>query len=139
MKNLKLIAILLLLLSCEKLDPSQQVGHIAGYWAIESVTMPDGSKKEFSISTTIDFFEVVADSGIRKKVTPKLDGSYLTNDVTEKFRLKVEKDSLRMYYETPFDTWEETVLKADDSILKVKNRDHKIYTYKRFNTFKVIE
>jgi hypothetical protein len=136
MKRLVIILILLLVSSCQKPNPAAQLEHISGYWEIESVSMPDGSKKEFSFSYSIDFIEVVADSGVRKKVTPRIDGSFLANDAAEKFRLKIEQDSVRMYYETPFDAWKETVLEAKDSIFRVKNRDHKIYTYKRFNTFK---
>ncbi len=126
---------LFVLISCGRQDPSVQIEKLNGYWEIKSVAMPNGDKRDFGISTTIDFIEVTGDSGVRKKVTPKLDGSFLVNNSAEKFTLKIEEDSLRMYYETPFDSWKETVMQVEDSLLKVKNRDQKVYNYKRFSTF----
>jgi hypothetical protein len=88
MKKIVSILILIAVLGCGTQDPSEQIKHISGYWEIKLVTMPDGTKKEFKLNTTIDFIEVTADSGMRKKVSPKLDGSFLANNSAEKFRLK---------------------------------------------------
>lgn len=99
--------------------------------------MPDGEKKEFNMNMVVDFIEVKNDSGVRTKVSPKFDGSFTTNGVSENFTLKIEDDSLRMYYETPFDTWKETVIEAKDSTLTVKNRDNKIYSYSKFKKFDI--
>jgi len=127
--------VLFVLIGCGKPDPTVQKEKLAGYWEIQQVTMPDGTKKEFGISTIVDFIEVSGNYGVRTKVSPKFDGSFVNNGSTEKFSLKIEQDSLRMYYETPYDSWKETVLVVEDSILKVKNKDHKIYTYKKFRKF----
>ena len=91
--------------------------------------------KEFEINTVIDYIEVKGDSGSRTKVSPKFDGTFRTNGVAENFTLKIEEDSLRMYYKTPFDEWKETVIEAKDSTLTVINRDTKIYTYSKFKKF----
>ena len=138
MKKFVLPLLCTLFLSCGQ-DPNDQKTHLAGYWVIEKAEMPDGTEKLFQLSTTIDFIEVTGDSGVRKKVQPKIDGSFLTNDAAEKFNLKVENDSLHMYYETPFDSWKETVLQARDSVLVVLNRDGKIYSYRKFAGFSVSE
>ena len=128
----------LVILSCSK-NPEEFVPHLEGYWEIESATLPDGTAKEFAINTTIDYIEVSDSTGIRKKMQPKLDGSYRTSASAETFTAKVENDSLRLYYKTPFDNWRETVLYANDEILKVKNRDGNVYTYTRFRSFKTPE
>lgn len=138
MKKFVLPLLCSLLLACGQ-DPNDQKTRLAGYWVIEKVEMPDGSEKFFQLSTTIDFIEVTGDSGVRKKVQPKIDGSFLTNDSAEKFNLKVENDSLHMYYKTPFDSWKESVLQARDSVLVVLNRDGKIYSYRKFAGFSVSE
>ena len=132
------IAILLItgiLISCGKPNPEEQKNKLQGYWEITSVEMPNGKKKEFDINTVIDYIEINGDSGTRTKVFPKFDGSFTTNEVSEKFKLKIEDDSLRMYYKTPFDLWKETVVEAQDSSLTVKNRDNKTYTYSKFKKF----
>jgi len=135
--NLKFIILPLLLLaiSCEKPNLDAQKQNLSGYWEIESVKMPDGEKKEFDINIVIDYIEVKGDSGTRTKVSPKFDGTFTTNGISENFTLKIEEDSLRMYYKTPFDEWKETVIEAKDSSLTVINRDHKIYTYSKFKKF----
>ncbi|HBC03731.1 MAG TPA: lipocalin family protein [Aequorivita sp.] len=129
------LLITLLFVSCEKPNPEAQKQNLSGYWEIKTVKMPDGEKKEFEINTVIDYIEVKGDSGSRTKVSPKFDGTFRTNGVAENFTLKIEEDSLRMYYKTPFDEWKETVIEAKDSTLTVINRDTKIYTYSKFKKF----
>ena len=135
--NLKFMILFLLVfaISCEKPNPEAQKQNLSGYWEIKSVKMPDGEKKEFDINTVVDYIELNGDSGTRTKVSPKFDGTFTTNGVAENFTLKIEEDSLRMYYKTQFDAWEETVIEAKDSTLTVKNRDNKIYTYSKFKKF----
>lgn len=125
----------LILIGCEKPNPEAQKQNLSGYWEIKTVKMPDGEKREFNINTVIDHIEVKGDSGARTKVSPRFDGTFRTNGVSENFTLKIEKDSLRMYYKTPFDEWKETVVLAKDSTLTVINRDNKIYTYSKFKKF----
>ena len=67
-----------------------------------------------------------------------MDGSYVTNGMTENFTLKVENDTLFMLYTTDFDQWKEAVIEAKDSILVVKNEDNKIYTYKKYHNESLI-
>jgi hypothetical protein len=122
-------------ISCEKPNPEAQKQNLSGYWEIKAVKMPDGEKKNFDVNTVVDYIEVKGDSGTRTKVSPKFDGSFTTNGVAENFTLKIEEDSLRMYYKTPFDEWKETVIEAKDSTLTVKNRDNKIYIYSKFKKF----
>lgn len=124
--------ILLFMFSCAKPDPNAQKQNLEGYWEIKAVEMPSGNKKNFDLNTIVDYIEVKGDGGMRTKVSPNLDGTFINNGVSENFTLKIEDDSLRMYYKTPFDEWKETVIKAKDSTLVVKNRDNKVYEYKKF-------
>jgi hypothetical protein len=137
--NLKFIIIPLLLIaiSCEKPNPETLRQNLSGYWEIKTVKMPDGEKKEFNINTIIDYIEINGDNGTRTKVSPKFDGTFTTNGVSENFTLKIEDDSLQMYYKTHFDEWKETVIEAKDSTISVINRDNKIYTYSKFKKFEL--
>lgn len=138
MKKIIALLVLALLWSCGP-SPDEMKTKLEGYWVIEKVEMPDGSEREFQISPTIDYIEVTGDSGVRKKVQPKLDGGFLTSESAEKFSLKVENDSLNVYYETPFDNWKETIIRARDSVLVVINREGKRYTYSRFKSYSFSE
>lgn len=126
---------LLVIVSCSKPDPNNAKQYLEGYWEIKTVEMPSGKTKNFDINTLIDYIEIKGDSGSRTKVSPNLDGTFTTNGLSEKFILKIEDDSLRMFYKTTFAEWKETVIKAQDSILTVRNRDNKTYTYTKFQKF----
>lgn len=129
----------LIFLSCSKPDPDKQKDFLEGYWEIKEVEMPNKSKKDFNINLVVDFIELNGDYGQRIKVVPQLDGSFTTNEVAEDFELKIENDSLRMYYETPFDKWMETVVKAEDSLLIIKNKDNKTFTYHKYVNTPIIK
>ena len=133
--KLAFLIVILSIASCEKPDPEAQKQNLSGYWEIKTVKMPDGEKKEYTINTVVDYIEIKGDSGTRTKVSPRFDGTFRTNGISENFTLKIEDDSLRMYYKTPFDAWKETVIKAEDSTLAVINSDNKIYTYSKFKKF----
>jgi len=119
------------LISCEGNIQSDQIPLINGYWEIKSVEMPDGTLKEFTVSTSVDYITVQADSGVRKKLMPRLDGTFREFPTSEKFKFIQHKDSLYMFYETPFANWKEAVIKVNEEEFVVKNSNG-IYTYKRF-------
>ncbi|MDC7995553.1 lipocalin family protein [Altibacter sp. HG106] len=133
--NLLLCFFLVLFVSCGSEDPETMIPYIEGYWEIKEVTLDDGSVKSFRVNTTIDYIERTDREGFRKKLQPNLDGSFRTSNLAESFTLSISEDSLRMHYTTPYDSWTETVLQAEDSLLQVLNRDGKIYTYQKFRTF----
>lgn len=112
-----------------------QIEHLNGYWEISRVELADGTVKEFSISTTVDFIEIKDTLGIRTKVNPQLDGTFITADDFETFRFTSEGDLLQLHYATEFNTWSETILTTTDSTFSALNKDQKIYHYKRFKPF----
>ncbi|WP_147437254.1 hypothetical protein [Ulvibacter antarcticus] len=123
------------IISCSKPYEVAKKENLGGYWEIQSVEMPDGTMKHFSFNAIVEFIEVTGDSGVRTKVSPQLDGTFITNETSEKFIVKIENDSLRLLYETPYDSWKETVIKATDSSLQVKNKENKLYSYRKFEKF----
>ena len=125
--------------SCGSKDTLDQIRFIDGYWEIKSVEMADGSTKEFTVNTSIDFIEVKGDSGVRKKLMPRLDGSFRAFPSSESFTFSHKNGNLLMYYKTPYASWVETVLKANDSLLIVKNKDGKKFVYRRFDKIELEE
>lgn len=123
---------LFFLSSCSR-NPAMSISHIDGYWEIESVTLSNGSKRDYNINQTIDYISI-NDSliGFRKKLKPLFDGSFETSNDVERLHLKIENDSLNVYYETPYSTWKETILLASKQQLKVVNQNNDVYLYKRF-------
>lgn len=127
----------LIIISCKQ-NPETFVEHINGYWEIESVALPNGDTKAYTFSGTIDFIEVNDNlEGFRKKLKPRMDGTFSTSNDEETLKLVLENDSLNAYYQTPYTNWKETILFADESNLKVVNQDKKVYLYKRWKQINI--
>lgn len=125
-------SLLLLFGSCNKSDTQGNIKYINGYWEIDRVEMADGTERKYNFNQTIDFFEVIELTGIRKKVQPKLDGNFNITQDSETFTLKTENDSLNIYYKTSQWSWKETILSIKENQMIIKNKDGNIYFYKRY-------
>ena len=132
MKIASLPTLFFLFIACASNNFDEQKAMVAGYWEIRSVEMADGSIKEFKVTTSVDYIEVRGDSGVRKKLMPKLDGSFTEFPTSESFKFVTSGDSLIMNYSTPFATWNETIVKATNEVLVTTNKDGKRFEYKRF-------
>lgn len=128
------ILLFLLIISC---DTKEEIDlqKMNGYWEITAVTLKNGEKKEYRVNKVIDFFEIKEINGKRSKVSPKFDGSYTYNGLTENFRIVKSSDSIVFNYITPYDSWTERIMQIQDSILEIKTRDGKLYRYKRHIPF----
>ncbi|WP_452223158.1 hypothetical protein [Lacinutrix chionoecetis] len=133
MKPITFLLLFALLTSCSK-NPETFIEHVDGYWEIESVTLANGAKKEYTVNLTVDFISVDDDlKGFRKKMSPKLDGTFEASNNAEALQLKIENDSLNLYYNTAYAKWKETVLFANTQQLKIINQNNDVYLYKRYN------
>jgi hypothetical protein len=126
-----------LIVSCSK-NPEIDIKQIEGYWEITEVIFPNGDKKSYTYNETIDFISI-NDSlrGFRKKLNPGINDTYYTSDDAEGLVVKLENNSLNIYYKTPYNTWKETVLEATPEILRVVNSNDVVYVYKRYNSLKL--
>ncbi len=125
----------MLLLSCGRQTPEEKIENLNGYWEIKQADLPEGITKEFRFSELVDYIKVDSSAGFRKKVRPQLDGSFITSDDEEIFRIKVENDSINLYYTTPYSKWKETIISSEEDELMILNPDGIIYTYKRFTPY----
>lgn len=124
--------VIILITACNNQDPEEQIPHLEGYWEIEKVEFSKDSIRTYTFNETVDFLDLEDGKGFRKKVRPQLDGSFQVTNDAEKVELKVEDNSLFLFYSTPYDTWKEKVLKAEENQLKIENERGIIYHYKRF-------
>ena len=106
--------------------------YIDGYWQIEKVEVEKDSLVEFGLSQYVDFIEIKDSLGFRKKLQPKLDGGFLKTNSEEKIKVDIRGEQLFFQYSTPFNTWEEEILETSPDVLVTKNKEGKIYYYKRF-------
>ena len=131
-KKCLVILISITIFSCST-DPETFIPHLEGYWEITEVKKDNKVVKEYTLNTTIDYFEVNDDlSGFRKKVAPNLEGKYIVTQHRSPFALKIEDKALNIYYDVSGVTFKETVKHASEEELVITNEQGFIYTYKPF-------
>ena len=136
MRQLFFSILMLFLLGCSN-HPKDFIPYLKGYWEIEEVRFPDGSKKNYTYNDTVEYIKI-SDSlnGLRTKLKPDMNGGFQTSKDVESFQLKIENDSLNVYYKTPFAEWKETILSASEKKLLVINQAKVRYLYKRYQPTK---
>ncbi|MFC4723541.1 lipocalin family protein [Geojedonia litorea] len=138
MKKLLVFIVLVFMLVGCKPPPEDFIPFINGYWEIKEATLSNGEKKLYNFSDTIDYIHIDDSlAGFRKKLKPNLTGGFETSKAVETLTIKIENDSLNLYYGTEFDTWKETVLSASKDELLILNTNNVRYLYKRFEPIKV--
>jgi hypothetical protein len=133
MKKHVFIVLLISVFSCSS-NPETFVSHLDGYWEIDEVIQGNGNKLDYNFNDTIDYIEVIDSlSGFRSKLKPNLMGTFETSKDKELFNIKIENDSLNIYYKTPYAEWKETILDANETQLVIVNNTNKdVYIYKRY-------
>lgn len=132
-KVLVLLVFYSVLIGCNKSVEKSDISKINGYWEIEKVIFEDGESKDYAINETFDYFEIdtVKGVGIRKKVMPQLDGTFLTNEAYEDVKIRFKEKKMFLDYSTFYAKWSEEVLKLTDTELVLKNKENKEYHYKK--------
>ena len=135
MKKVIFLLNLFLLLSCSGPSAEEQIQHLNGYWEIHTAELPEGITKEFRVNQLVDYIQVDEKEGFRTKVRPQFDGSFENSEVRENFEIKIENDSINLYYTTPYSKWKETIISSEEDQLKILNPKGIIYTYNRFTPY----
>lgn len=136
MKRL-LLFFTLLFISCGTKIEQEQLHLLNGYWEIKEVTFKDGTKKEYSVNTTVDYISLDSLKGFRKKMSPKFNGTFETSNDAEPILIRVANDSVVMNYTTELNTWEEVLISLSEKSFSVKNDQGITYTYERFEPINI--
>ena len=137
MRFVSLFLICLLLTSCEESVSSANLPLLEGYWEIEEVIFPDGNSKTYSINTTIDYFEHKEKKGFRKKVQPRLNGTYATSDDAVSFEIMEKNDKFILIYKNELSQWEEEIKSLSNEKLVLASTEGVVYNYKRFEAIDI--
>jgi hypothetical protein len=132
MRYVYIIVALIGLSGCQtKVDKSDLL-FLNGYWEIERVTFPDGSKKEYEVSTSIDYIELKNFKGFRKKVQPNFNGTYVTSNDAEMFTISENEGIFSLNYKTDLSEWREKIVGLSENGFTVINEENLKYHYKKF-------
>jgi hypothetical protein len=137
MKKIIVFIAFICLSSCKQSISNANLHYLNGYWEIEKVALPNGEKKAYKINETIDFFKIDTNKGFRKKVTPQLDGTYLTNDHQEEVVIIFENGEAIIQYKTKYASWNENIIELTKDKLVLKNQQDLEYHYKRPTKFSI--
>src|SRR5690606_10720263 len=129
--------IAIITVSCSNTFSETDLAKLNGYWEIEEVVLPDGTKKEYKINPTIDYFELKGWEGKRPKVMPQFDGTYRTNELSESFIIEDKEDKTFIKYTTDNAKWEEELIELTNEELTVKNEQGIEYHYIKPEPFSI--
>jgi len=132
MRYVYIIVALVGLAGCQNKVSKLDLPHLNGYWEIERVTFPDGSKKEYAVSTSIDYIEVKNFKGFRKKVRPNFNGTYVTSNDAEMFTISENEGIFSLNYKTDLSEWREKIVGLSENGFTVINEENIKYHYKKF-------
>ena len=138
MKQLVLLISVLLFYGCTEKEVSEQdLQYLNGYWEIQKVEFPDGQIKDYKANTVIDYIKLEKGKGMRKKVQPKLDGTYLVSDDEESFELIKVNEGFSFYYKNNLSERQEQLKALDSLSFSTQNEEGLIYYYTRFQPISI--
>ena len=140
MKNLVIIVLFsFLLVGCKQQIQSTDIPNINGYWEIEKVVFDEGEDKEYATNQNYDYFQIDKNNqGIRKKVAPQLDGTFLVDDSFEKVSIRFQEDKAYLDYATPYMKYTEEIIALSAEELVVLNAQKKEYHYKKATAINIL-
>jgi hypothetical protein len=112
-------------------NESKDLQNLNGYWEISSVSIDGKNVKDYPFNGTIDYFILDQNNGFRKKVKPKIDGSFDITMHEIEFKIEMKKNDIYLVYGKG-KNFVETLVKLDSTKMILKNVDGFFYEYKRF-------
>ena len=140
MKNaFRILLISILFVACQPKINSNDIPKINGYWEIEKVVFEQGKDKEYGMNESYDYFQIDKNNkGIRRKVMPQLDGTFLVNDAYENVKVRFIDDKVFIDYSTPYAKWSEELITLSDDELVLRNTEKKDYHYKKTGPINIL-
>ena len=129
----RLIILFFFIISCNK---QINIDLINGYWEIVSVSKNNEFVKEYPFSNAVDFFIIDSlNNGYRKKIKPKINGSFEITLHEIPISIKNNNNSYKIMYISAGNQYIETINKLDQNKLIIKNSEGIIFSYKRFKKY----
>ena len=131
MKKINFVIIILYGLFFYSCNESKNLQYLNGYWEISSVSIEGKEVKNYPFSGTIDYFILGENNGYRKKVKPKIDGSFDVTMHEIEFKIEMKKNDIYLVYGKG-KNFVESIVKLDSTKMILKNMDGFFYEYKKF-------
>lgn len=126
-----ILVLSLLFVSCKQEIKPADIAKLNGYWEIEKVVFEKGEEKDYKMNETFDFFQIKDNKGVRTKVMPQFDGTFLTTDTFENVSVRFAGEQVFLDYKTDYTKWSEEIILLSDQQLVVRNPQKIEYHYKK--------
>lgn len=126
-----ILVLSILFVSCKQEIKPADIAKLNGYWEIEKVIFDKGEQKDYKMNETFDFFQIKNNKGVRTKVMPQFDGTFLTTDTFENVSVRFAGEQVFLDYKTDYAKWSEEIISLSDKELVVKNPQKIEYHYKK--------
>ena len=130
-KTVSILFLAFLFVGCQQKIKPEDISKINGYWEVEKVVFDSKKDKEYGMNEVYDYFEIKNNKGIRKKVMPQLDGTFLVNDTYENVTVRFADDKVFLDYSTPYMKWSEELIAVSAEELVLLNKEKTEYHYKK--------
>lgn len=128
-----------LFIACKQKIQSLDIPKMNGYWEIEKVVFDQGEDKEYGANQHYDYFQIGKNNqGIRKKVAPQLDGTFLVNDTYENVSVRFQDDKTYLDYSTPYMKYSEEIITLTSDELVTTNAQKNEYHYKKATAINIL-
>ena len=131
MKKFLILFLLIFYFGGKKEIKSSDLILLNGYWNIEFITYKDETFYPKGSTKLLDFYEVIENIGIRKKVQPNLLNQFLVSDDFNSFEIIFKNRNYYLSYKTSWDQWQEKIIELNKNKLVLEHQN-KRYHYKRF-------
>ena len=130
-KTVSILFLAFLFMGCQQKVKPEDISKINGYWEVEKVVFDSIKDKEYRMNEVYDYFELKNNKGIRKKVMPQLNGTFVVNDTYENVTVRFADDKVFLDYSTPYMKWSEELIAVSAEELVLLNKEKAEYHYKK--------
>lgn len=137
MRKLLLTILPFFVFGCSNAVKREDVAQLKGYWEISHVQAPGQEKKEYGVNPVVDYFELKSGSGVRRKVMPQFDGTFMDASIPERVKVLDSAGHIYLSFRTRYTNWSEEVLEKTEKTLVLRNKQGIEYHYKKFEPFNI--
>ena len=120
----------LLLISCTPDVKPADLDRLNGYWRIDKAVSPSGEEKQYK--STVDFFELNDQKGIRKKLKPLFKKQFNSSNDFVPFHIAFLEKKCIITYNKQNQSWQEEITTLTADKLKLKDARGVVFHYVKY-------
>ena len=99
--------------------------------------MQDGSSRTYGPASVIDYIVLKENKGYKKKVQPRIDGTYQVSKDQEPLEIHSSDSGFSIVYQNQLSSWQDRLVSLDSTQYSIINEDGITYTYIRYQPISI--